>query len=266
MTTTFSWAFFGGKPEGIATLKAVSDAVGPAAFISPPRDLPDADIKDLEAAANSLGCDVIPAHEALSRAGALSVGLCQRFDIIKPEFVGAPRHGFMNLHPSLLPKYKGIHPISWALVNGEIQTGATLHVIDRDVDTGPIIFQEAFEITLEDDIWSVTEKCSRAATHLAVRAMEIVKKSDNLPPSIAQTGPSSYARRRRPEDGDFEPHETTRRQVFDLVRALRPPLPLAQLILSDGTKAPIAKCSLSPSDTLQRIAVKDGDVWVEIVR
>jgi len=71
------------------------------------------------------------------------------------EMIELARHGGINYHPSLLPKYRGGSAINWAIINGEKETGVTIHFIDEGVDTGPILLQERVEIGPDDTVKSV---------------------------------------------------------------------------------------------------------------
>ena len=89
---------------------------------------------------------------------------CRR--ILKRELINIPKHGVINLHLSLLPKYRGCYPITWALINGEKYSGATLHYIDEGIDTGDIIAQKEFEISERDNGRIVFEKASSCGVEL----------------------------------------------------------------------------------------------------
>ena len=71
------------------------------------------------------------------------------------EMIEVATHGGINYHPSLLPKFRGGSAINWAIINGEIETGVTIHFIDEGVDTGPILLQEKVDITADDTVKSV---------------------------------------------------------------------------------------------------------------
>ncbi|OGC36358.1 methionyl-tRNA formyltransferase [candidate division WOR-1 bacterium RIFOXYB2_FULL_48_7] len=71
--------------------------------------------------------------------------------IIPPDLLSLPQHGFINLHASLLPKYRGAAPVQWALLNGEKATGMTIFKIIEQLDAGPIIDQAAVEIGDDED-------------------------------------------------------------------------------------------------------------------
>ncbi|MBT8328446.1 MAG: methionyl-tRNA formyltransferase [Desulfofustis sp.] len=71
------------------------------------------------------------------------------------EMIELATHGGINYHPSLLPKFRGGSAINWAIINGETETGVTIHFIDEGVDTGPILLQEKVDITSDDTVKSV---------------------------------------------------------------------------------------------------------------
>lgn len=85
--------------------------------------------------------------------------VCHGFMKILPkEVFSAPRFGSINIHPSLLPKYRGPSPTYWVLKNREIKTGLTCHYIDAGVDTGDIIAQKEVAIDHNDTVDSIIEK------------------------------------------------------------------------------------------------------------
>src|SRR3989441_1589222 len=70
--------------------------------------------------------------------------------ILPSEFLNAPKQGCVNVHFSLLPKYRGAAPVNWAIVNGEQQTGVTTMKIVEELDAGPILLQEATKIEVDE--------------------------------------------------------------------------------------------------------------------
>lgn len=74
---------------------------------------------------------------------------------VPQEMIDLATHGGINYHPSLLPKYRGGSAINWAIINGETQTGVTIHQIDAGVDTGPIILQQKVDIAPDDTVKSL---------------------------------------------------------------------------------------------------------------
>jgi methionyl-tRNA formyltransferase len=87
--------------------------------------------------------------------------------LIPAALLARPRHGFINLHPSLLPRHRGPSPIQWALVCGDRVTGVTTMQLDKGMDTGPLLLQERVEIDREDT-------ADRLAERLAVIGADLV--------------------------------------------------------------------------------------------
>src|SRR5690349_23393833 len=85
---------------------------------------------------------------------------------LPPELLTLPRLGSVNAHPSLLPRYRGPNPLYWHFINNETQGGLTIHRMDADFDTGPILGQQAIEISPDDDIDSLFPKIVAAGAPL----------------------------------------------------------------------------------------------------
>lgn len=81
--------------------------------------------------------------------------VCSYCKLLPKEFLEMPKDGFINVHPSLLPKYRGGNPYSHVIINGEKETGVTLHYMDEHFDTGDIITQEKVEIFNTDTMGTV---------------------------------------------------------------------------------------------------------------
>ncbi|KKR87940.1 MAG: Methionyl-tRNA formyltransferase [Candidatus Curtissbacteria bacterium GW2011_GWA1_41_11] len=86
--------------------------------------------------------------------------------IIPKDILDKPRFGFINVHPSLLPKYRGPSPIQSAILKGEIKTGVTIIKLDQEVDHGPILNQREIEIEKEDTHESLIEKTGAIGSNL----------------------------------------------------------------------------------------------------
>lgn len=86
------------------------------------------------------------------------------YRILPEKVIGIPKHGAINLHVSLLPKYRGAAPIQWALMNGDTETGVTVFQINRKVDTGDILVQKKFPIHKDDNMLTLgTRLCNSGA-------------------------------------------------------------------------------------------------------
>src|SRR5262249_43176407 len=86
--------------------------------------------------------------------------------LLSPEVLQVPRLGSVNVHGGLLPEYRGGHVMQWAMINGQQETGVTLHHIDEHLDTGPIIAQRRFPIAPDDDARSLRQKLRQTGASL----------------------------------------------------------------------------------------------------
>ena len=122
----------------------------------------------------------------------LDVVVVAAYGLILPErFLDLPRHGCINLHASLLPRWRGAAPIERALMAGDAQTGATIMQIDTGLDTGPIIAQAPLPIGPD----STGESLSDAIADLGARLLcGILSDLPAVQPQ-PQTGPATYARK-----------------------------------------------------------------------
>lgn len=133
------------------------------------------------------------------------------------------RIGAFNLHGSLLPAYRGRAPLNWVLVNGETQTGVTLHRMISRADAGAIIAQQAVEIADADDALSLHRKLTESAKHLLEGALPTLKNG-TFSETAQDESKASYVGRRTPEDGRLE-WETPAQTLHNLVRAVSDPWP-----------------------------------------
>jgi len=96
-----------------------------------------------------------------------------------PEVVWSmPTFGTFNLHGSLLPQYRGAAPINWAVINGETETGVTTFFIEKEIDTGKIIFRDKEPIHADDDAGSVYERLMLKGAALVVKTVEAIENGD----------------------------------------------------------------------------------------
>jgi methionyl-tRNA formyltransferase len=143
--------------------------------------------------------------------------------MLEKAWLGVPRRGALNMHGSLLPKYRGRAPVHWAILNGESVTGASLHYMVEKPDAGALVDQQSVAILENDTALDVSLKVAEAAE-------QVLRRS--LPKLVAGTAEArtldlsqgSYFGRRRPEDGRID-WRCTARAVHDLVRAVAPPFP-----------------------------------------
>jgi methionyl-tRNA formyltransferase len=143
--------------------------------------------------------------------------------LLASAWLKVPRRGALNMHGSLLPKYRGRAPVHWAILNGESATGASLHYMVEKPDAGALVDQQAVPILENDTALDVSLKVAEAAGQVLRRSLPaLVSGSAQARPLDLTQG--SYFGRRRPEDGRIDWRRGAR-AVHDLVRAVAPPFP-----------------------------------------
>lgn len=96
-----------------------------------------------------------------------------------PEVVWAmPTIGTFNLHGSLLPQYRGAAPINWAIINGETESGVTTFLIEKEIDTGKIIFKEKVKIGTEDNAGTLHDTLMETGADLVLKTVRAIEKGD----------------------------------------------------------------------------------------
>jgi methionyl-tRNA formyltransferase len=143
--------------------------------------------------------------------------------MLDQAWLALPRRGALNIHGSLLPKYRGRAPVHWAIIHGESMTGASLHYMVEKPDAGALVDQEAVPILENDTALDVSIKVAGAAETVLRRSLPalIAGTASSRPLDLAA---GSYFGRRRPEDGRID-WRCGARAVHDLVRAVAPPFP-----------------------------------------
>jgi methionyl-tRNA formyltransferase len=120
--------------------------------------------------------------------------------LLLPALLAIPPLGCVNVHASLLPKYRGAAPVSWALIRGERVTGVTIMLIDETLDTGPILLQSELAIDPSDDAGALQERLAACGAETLVRALDGVE-SGALTPMPQDHAQATYAPKLRKEDG-----------------------------------------------------------------
>lgn len=136
--------------------------------------------------------------------------------ILRQEVLDLPPHGCINVHASLLPRWRGASPINAAILHGDKQTGVTIMRMDASLDTGPILSQRAIPIEPDDTAASLGEKLARLGADLLIETLPPYLKGE-LQPQPQDDSLATYAPMLKKEDGwlDF------RRPVEELVRQVR---------------------------------------------
>jgi methionyl-tRNA formyltransferase len=127
--------------------------------------------------------------------------------ILPQQFLDAPRHGCVNVHFSLLPKYRGAAPVNWAIVEGEKETGVTTMQIVTELDAGPVLMQRATEIGSSE---TAPELMQRLATIGANLLSETLKEIETIEPTPQRDEDATFAPILKREDGRLDWNMTAR--------------------------------------------------------
>lgn len=193
-------------------------------------------------------------------------------NMIKPAILEIPPKGCFNLHGSLLPAYRGRCPINWVLVNGEKQTGVTLHAMTPKPDDGDIVAQEKIPISSKDNALTLHGKANAATAKLLERILPKIK-AGKFRRTPQDNSKASYFGGRKAGDGQIDWNMDST-QIRNLVRAVTRPFPGAftfmggkKYIFWDVTEFPSSDRRLSPGQIISSsplvIACGKGAVKVD---
>ena len=161
--------------------------------------------------------------------------------ILPKRILDIPPYGCINIHPSLLPKYRGAAPIQRAIINGEQTTGVTIMLMDEGEDTGDIILQKEVEIFDDDTAITLHDRLAQIAANLLLEALALAK--DGPPPHYPQNdSEATYAPKLVKEDGLIVWNKSAI-QIRNLVRGTLP-WPGAYTYFGEGKLLKVLSCSL----------------------
>jgi UDP-4-amino-4-deoxy-L-arabinose formyltransferase/UDP-glucuronic acid dehydrogenase (UDP-4-keto-hexauronic acid decarboxylating) len=198
--------------------------------------------------------------------------------LINESVLGLAGIGAFNLHPSLLPAYRGRAPVNWMLVNGEREAGVTLHHMVARADAGDIVGQRAVAIEDGDNALSLYRKLIPLGVEL-IAGMHPRIVTNTAPRRKQDISKGSYYGRRRPEDGRIDWRWPARR-IFNLVRAVTHPYPGAfcfaggkKLLVWDakiageaGSRGEAGQIVCENSDGSIEVAAGEGSVTLSLVQ
>jgi len=159
---------------------------------------------------------------------------------------------FYNVHNSLLPKYRGLHAFTWAIINGEKEVGYTLHKVTEGIDNGPIASQLKISISPSDDINAVFTKANKMV--LPWFEKEIIKLSKL---GLAKLKPqdeseATFVCKRKPEDGLIDWSKSAR-ELVNFTRALTPPYTPGAFCVHKSQKVIIPRAENYPTPNYKGI-------------
>lgn len=148
--------------------------------------------------------------------------------IIPPEMLKIPQYGFINVHGSLLPKYRGAAPIQWAVIDGEKYTGVTTMQMDEGLDTGDMLEQSVTEIGENETAGELFDRLSPMGAELIVSTLKKIEKGE-ITPKKQDHSLSNYAKIISKEMAKLD-FSSTAEAAFNLIRGFNP-WPVAYTIL-----------------------------------
>lgn len=141
------------------------------------------------------------------------------FRILPPAVFNIPASGTINLHASLLPKYRGAAPINWAIINGEQETGLTTFFIQEKVDTGDILLQQKVAIGEDETAGELHDRLAALGAEIVLKTVNLIMKGQ--PRSIPQSGKATKAPKLTKELSQIK-WERSNHAIRNLVRGLSP--------------------------------------------
>ena len=121
--------------------------------------------------------------------------------ILPPEALAAPKHGCLNVHASLLPRWRGAAPVQRAILAGDLKTGVTIMQMDKGMDTGPIIDQQEIDILPDDDALSVSNMLSALGADMMMKTLETLEHDGRLESRPQDESLATLAPKIEKEDG-----------------------------------------------------------------
>jgi len=163
--------------------------------------------------------------------------------ILPPEVLSIPKKGCVNIHFSLLPKYRGPAPVQWALLNGDSYTGVSSIFMKEEVDEGEIILQRKVPIDYEDNYLSLLEKLCEVGVNLLEETLDLIREGKASPYPQDDSG-ASYAPFLKKSDGHIVWNDSSHR-ILNRIRALNP-WPGTYVKVNSGKKVKILEAKIAP--------------------
>jgi len=279
--------FFGTPDLAVPTLEAVAQRHAIAAVVCQP-DKPRGRGKKLQPPPVKVWARLhgIPVHqpeklndgafEAWLRDQAPDICVLVAYGrILKQPILDVPAHGFLNMHPSLLPRHRGPSPIQSALLEGDTETGVSIMRLDAGMDTGDVLLTESIPIEPEDTSATLSERLAHVGARLMVRALAEIE-AGNAEFAPQDHGRATHTRMFSKDDARID-WSRSARDIPNQIRAF-PPWPVACTlhgenllrihaahVLDEPTDAPAGTVLEAHEDRLL-VATGEGALALDIVQ
>jgi methionyl-tRNA formyltransferase len=223
--------FLGNHTVGVRALDAITDVAEVAGVVAHPVDREDGvRYESVYQLAMDRGWSVVrgkgkdpQVHEFIAQARPDLLWITDYRYLLQPCTLQLARLGAVNLHPSLLPKYRGRAAINWALLHGETTLGLTAHFVDEGMDTGDVIAQVKYTITEDQDVGDCLRILYPLYTQLTREVLGYFQ-AGKVPRRPQDHSQATEYPRRRPEDGAINWTQSVR-DITNLIRAVAAPYP-----------------------------------------
>ena len=229
--------FMGNHNVGIETIKGIQDISSLIGVVAHPPDKEEGFVyESVFKYANSIGVKVIRGKgtdehvkEFIFEMSPDVIIVADYKYLLPKEIIEFPSKGCINLHPSLLPKYRDRAPLNWAIINGENKVGLTAHIIDEGVDTGDIILQKTVEVLKQDYISDILLKLYPLYRQITRQLLGDIHTGVTEMQKQSVHNYKIYPKR-KPEDGCIN-WRSTIKNIHNLIRAVSKPYPGAFSII-----------------------------------
>lgn len=213
-----------------------------------------------------LGIPILSSDDA---RGSADILLCSGYGaILKPVLLDTFADGAFNVHPSLLPSYRGRHAIQWAIAEGETTLGVSLHRMTKTVDEGDVLLMRCRHFALTDQYPHIAECLAAIAADMLVEFVELSNRSAVPPPMSIDARIDRYYRRRVAADNQIDWTRSSA-EVLNCIRATAPAYP-ANFQGPNGQRMPVTGYLVGsvPGEVLVTtaegclVATGDGTVWI----
>ncbi len=184
--------------------------------------------------------------------------------ILPKKVLAAPKLGCLNIHASLLPKYRGASPIQAAIMNGDTYTGVTIMLMDAGLDTGPVLSQNMISIEPDDTANSLSNRLSEAGAELIVITLKKLAKGE-VDPEPQNESLATYVRMLKKADGKID-WKSSSDEIERFIRAMYPwPIAYTEIEYNQRTvRIEILKASVLESATNINVLAKSPGSLVKI--